>query len=264
VYIQFKPADHIADFYARTPLTFGEPAAEGGAPPLASARLEVEVDVRGGSDAGLRGLTVHADVYRWRLDGAGPASREPVLSLRGSPVPLWTAGDTAGAGAAAAAGAAARVTLAADVLPLSPELALWSAEEPNLYVLLLSLRDAGGVALEYEACQVSSISAHRSCTRPLSAAAQACAEQRTGSLNARCRSRLRAHIMRAHIILLLALPLPVFLRSWASATRSCAAPAASCCTTAGPSCCAASTATSTTSAAARRSPWRTCAATRPS
>lgn len=33
---------------------------------------------------------------------------------------------------------------------------LWSAEEPNLYVLVLSLLDKGGKLLEAESCQVRS------------------------------------------------------------------------------------------------------------
>lgn len=150
VFIQFKPTTHIADFYTKTPLEFN---ADGD---LSSARLEVEVDVRGPQAAALEQMTVEASLYRWTFDGANSScSEEAVLQVRANPVALWTAGDTSGVACAAQAAGAARATLSADVtsLPSGP-VQLWTAERPALYILLLALKDASGTVLEYEASQV--------------------------------------------------------------------------------------------------------------
>ena len=190
IYIQFKPTTHIADFYIKTPLEFETTTGsnddknnimDGPAPVLKSARIEVEVDIRGFSDVtAIQNMKVKAKLHSWDVSELGKASGEnceavvppatasvnvgPILlEMEGTPVPLWTAGDTSGCATPEEAGCAGRVTLSADAMELhskeggdsgdGPD--LWSAESPVVYILILELVDAiSGVTLEYEASQV--------------------------------------------------------------------------------------------------------------
>ena len=115
--------------------------------------LEVE------SSALLSSFSVEATLQRLAPDGSlqaeGDGASQPVLRLAAGLEPCWTAGDTSGKATAGQAGlgAVARLSANAMALPGRPP-ALWSAEEPNLYLLVLALKGRQGEVLEYEACQV--------------------------------------------------------------------------------------------------------------
>ena len=113
----------------------------------------MEVQLEGRSVADLEVMAVQAQLYR--LDESGQAQGAPVLDMASEPVPLWAARDAAGVARAADAPAGAVARLSTDVLSLpgGPP-ALWSAERPHLYLLLLALVGKDGAAVEYEACQV--------------------------------------------------------------------------------------------------------------
>lgn len=113
----------------------------------------MEVQLEGRSVGDLEAMAVQAQLYR--LDESGQATGAPVLDMTTEPVPLWAARDAAGIARAADAPAGAVARLSTDVLSLpgGPP-ALWSAERPHLYLLLLALVGKDGGAVEYEACQV--------------------------------------------------------------------------------------------------------------
>eukprot|EP00887_Chlorella_sp_A99_P002901 scaffold6.g2901.t1 len=146
VLLLLKPADHICDFQVRTPLEFDPETGL-----LAAARLEVEVSVESSSGEAAAALTVEATLQPLLPDGA-PAPGAPLLHLSARPEPCWIARDSSGKGAPPGVGAVARLAADAMALPGGPP-ALWSAERPSLYLLVLELRGADGQALEYEACQ---------------------------------------------------------------------------------------------------------------
>ncbi|PRW56286.1 Beta-galactosidase isoform A [Chlorella sorokiniana] len=144
VYLLLKPRQHIADFHTRTPLEWG---ADG---QLTSAKLEVEVQVEGDSAAALEGLTVRAQLYRCNATGevdSADAAAALVAEARCGLHPSWTAADTSGRRAGTDVYAGSRAQLSFDMLALpggAAALRLWSAEEPHLYLLLLSLVEGGG------------------------------------------------------------------------------------------------------------------------
>ena len=107
-----RPSLHIRDFYARTQLDSQ----------YRDARLVLDVRVRNAS-ASPEKVTLGAQLY----DDRGAAVGTPLV-----------------AGGSAPAGGELRLALSRDVAdPLK-----WSAEEPNLYTLVLTLGDRGGRVLE--------------------------------------------------------------------------------------------------------------------
>lgn len=119
VYLWSAPGLHVRDFSVRTDLNEH----------YDSAVLEIQADVRN-YGAGPRGLRLQAEL----LD----ADRKNVLSE-----PLVVSADVA-------AEQVTRLKLSGSV----SEPALWTAETPNLYTLLLSLFDTDGGLLEIESCRV--------------------------------------------------------------------------------------------------------------
>lgn len=114
VYLIARPPAHIRDFVIHTPLTDD----------YRHARLEVTLFVKNQSARSFQGLTLEAALY----DSAGnPAHgwvRSATFDLLGESEETFVLSD--------------------DV----PDAALWTAETPNLYTLILSLRDAQGNLLE--------------------------------------------------------------------------------------------------------------------
>jgi len=187
VYIQFKPRKaYIADFHVRTPLEFEDfldDAATTTTTRLASALLEVDVDIRGvSSTEEFENIQVVATLHEWNQSELwakeesekrddGPSGRAVVLKMEGKPVELWTAGDTSGASSFAETGYSGRVSLSADAMTIKytnekiKAPLLWSAEAPHLYILILELQyndtqqegtlePTTSSILEYEAAQV--------------------------------------------------------------------------------------------------------------
>lgn len=122
VFLFSTPRVHLRDFFVRTDLD-----AE-----YRDATLRIEASVRnyGKSDAAIH--TLEASLL---ADGGKPEDVQPL----------------AGAGVARmAAGSDAKLSL--NVLVKQPK--LWSCEKPNLYRLLLTLKNASGEVIEVETCRV--------------------------------------------------------------------------------------------------------------
>lgn len=178
VYIQFKPTAYISDMYVKTPLQFdylNETKGDTRVPVVLKAGLEIEVDIQAVCDRDFEHLQVCASLYPWNYGSASSRLPEPLLTIQGhAPVPLWTAGDTSGKSATTASIGGRAVLKVDDVIKhmggKSPD--LWSAEQPSLYVAVISLikdtrpslqervepdatpHDASSTVLEYEAVQV--------------------------------------------------------------------------------------------------------------
>ena len=120
VYLVSTPQVHLRDFAVRTQFDAS----------FRDAVLKVRAKVGNRTDQDLSGYVVEAGL----LDSRG----EPVLI-----------GPTR-----AEVTCRGRDEVAVELEQLVPEPAQWSAEHPNLYTLVLCLRDAAGNALEYESCKV--------------------------------------------------------------------------------------------------------------
>ncbi|NLC55462.1 MAG: DUF4981 domain-containing protein [Armatimonadetes bacterium] len=121
VYLVAAPTTHLRDLFVRTPLAAN----------YRDATLEVEATLRNYGQAAASGYTVTAKL----LDAAGQ------VALPETPV---------GEALSLAAGEEQTVTLKTAI----PEPRLWTAETPNLYSLLLSLRDGAGQLLEVQCVRV--------------------------------------------------------------------------------------------------------------
>lgn len=88
-------------------------------------------------------------------DRLAPAGTCPLLELRGRPEPCASSADPTGCDVDALP-CGARAVLSADLLEeLEPQvLRLWSAEDPNLYTVVLTLEGPDGLPLEHESCQL--------------------------------------------------------------------------------------------------------------
>jgi beta-galactosidase len=120
VYLFSTPTLHMRDFWART--TFDEA--------YRNAQLSVQVQVKGYGKRGARGLTVEAALF----------------NAQGKPAHGWS--PTAQFDVRA--GQETTLELAGEVR--AP--AKWSEEQPNLYTLVLTLKDKAGQVLEVERCRV--------------------------------------------------------------------------------------------------------------
>jgi beta-galactosidase/beta-glucuronidase len=184
---------HISDFSVRTPLAFLQP----GCPALASAHLELQVRV---AAAGADELAAAAVVYHL-LDYETRAPLLPPGTLAVAPG-HWYAADTAGVASRGAAGQGGVARLRLDVLAAlaaaagaetggggAPQLRLWSAEAPALYLLVLELTSGGGATAECETCQVG-LGEAASLRRAVGAAGAVGAMGAVGpATGARCRLR---------------------------------------------------------------------------
>ena len=120
-------------------------------------RIDADVQLVAPSPADLERVRVRAEV--WKLDPADPARAERALDAAEYAVvdtDFWPAVDGAGAADRAEAGYGGLVQVRAlDMTAAKQPLRLWSAEEPHVYVLVLSLVDAAtGAVLESESAQV--------------------------------------------------------------------------------------------------------------
>ncbi|MBB6673382.1 DUF4981 domain-containing protein [Cohnella nanjingensis] len=120
VYLYTAPKTHIYDFAVRTGLDDDFQDAE--------LQVKLRLDNYFAQDAG--SVTISAELY--------DADRKPALA---SPLRIEAAVGTAESREAAGAVRVSR--------PLK-----WSAEQPNLYTLVLTLRDAQGEALQFASCKV--------------------------------------------------------------------------------------------------------------
>ncbi len=120
VYLFSTPAVHLRDFWARTSFDAAYRDAE----------LKVTAHVRNYAGRAAKGLRVEAALFNAKGKPAHGWAQAGELSLKG--------------------GEEAALELAGPVK--AP--AQWSAEFPNLYTLVLTLKDASGAVLEVERCQV--------------------------------------------------------------------------------------------------------------
>ncbi|CAG9460844.1 unnamed protein product [Pedinophyceae sp. YPF-701] len=154
------PPNHIRDYKITTPLKFkpdptqpqgSVPEKEGVPQKLVGAELHVDVDISAVPGVDLSRYRVHATVHS--TEGA-PLVSAPQTQLDDT---IWSAGQATGQeGPDRAKGGRARVRL--DALAAfhdaGQELKLWSAEEPNLYTLVIRLIDANGTIVHVESCQL--------------------------------------------------------------------------------------------------------------
>eukprot|EP00884_Botryococcus_braunii_P014326 jgi/Botrbrau1/22895/Bobra.0065s0048.1 len=144
-----KPAVHIANYVVRTPL---ELSLEG---TPTSARVEVDVYLSARQREDLEGLVVEVELHR--VDPGDPSKTELVKGgLQGGVLDTdhWVATDPAGCSSLQEMGVGGLARVSLDVLEAAGQVHLWSAEEPNLYILVLTLLDKAGSPLESESCQV--------------------------------------------------------------------------------------------------------------
>jgi beta-galactosidase len=174
VWLLAKPAVHISDFFVRTPLELGPPTAPGStAPSVTKAWVDVDVHLVGPTREALAGVAVRAEVYRLpradletRLgegvkEGApalpgGAALVVPPATFKVEDTDHWVAVDSADKATQADAGFGGLVKVRAVDLMAGDggPPALWSAEEPNLYAVVLTLVGPDGTVLEAESAQV--------------------------------------------------------------------------------------------------------------
>lgn len=150
VYLQFKPTCYIADYSIKTPLTFDTETNK-----LVEASLNVEIDICGTTEAELENVCIIGSLYSMHDWDQQKENMRPLMTLKGIPRRLWTAGDTTCFPNSLSNDISARCNLRADVVGLLHEnlLGLWSAENPELYVFIIEL-NLNGESLEYEASQV--------------------------------------------------------------------------------------------------------------
>jgi len=120
-------------------------------------RIDADVQLVAPTQADLERVRVRAQVYK--LDPTDPSRAEPALDAveyAAASTDFWPAVDGAGHVDRADAGFGGLVQVRAlDMLAAKQPVALWSAEAPNVYVLVLSLVDGpGGAVLESESAQV--------------------------------------------------------------------------------------------------------------
>ena len=172
VWLLAKPATHIADFFVRTPLELAPGAGPGGVPGVAKAWVDADIHLVGPSRDALAGVTVRAEVFRLPradLETTLEAGAATAPDLSGTAIPAlpaatfkaddtdhWVAVDSADKATQAEAGFGGLVKVRALDLTAAggDPPALWSAEEPNLYALVLTLVGPDGTILEAEATQV--------------------------------------------------------------------------------------------------------------
>ncbi|KAA6422205.1 MAG: hydrolyzing O-glycosyl compounds [Trebouxia sp. A1-2] len=147
VFLLAKPLTFISDYHVRTPLTF----AAKGSSRLSSARLDLSIEVLSIDPQLLSGHSVAAKLYH---DTPDLTEAQPVLETtldltgQGPSTSDRMAGSKADWHRGAAQGSWSMMSLG------SSGPALWSAEEPNLYILVLSLIAPDGSHVESESCQV--------------------------------------------------------------------------------------------------------------
>jgi len=170
VWLLAKPATHIADFFVRTPLELAPGGGPGGAPTVTKAWVDADVHLVGPSPEALAGVTVKAEVFRLpradlesrlepgavtapALSGAAtPAA--PAATFKADNTDHWVAVDSTDKATQAEAGFGGLIKVRAIDLTAAGSPALWSAEEPNLYALVLTLVGPDGSVLECESTQV--------------------------------------------------------------------------------------------------------------
>ncbi|KAK9846491.1 hypothetical protein WJX81_005231 [Elliptochloris bilobata] len=149
VFLLAKPAIHISDFFVRTPLEFSEAGA------LQSAWLEVDVQLVAPASSDFAPVAVQAELHAvdpTDASRAAPALAPQRVGLKDSD--HWVAACASGKPNRAAVGIGGLAQVRVDLLAEGVQPALWSAEAPNLYVLVLSLLGTGGAHIESESCQV--------------------------------------------------------------------------------------------------------------
>ena len=171
VWLLAKPATHIADFFVRTPLELTPASGPGGAPTITKAWVDADVHLVGPSPEALAGVTVRAEVFRLpradlesTLEPGATAAPDlpgnavpavPAATFKADDTDHWVAVDSTDKATQAEAGFGGLIKVRAVDLTAGPTPpALWSAEEPNLYALVLTLVGPDGSVLEAEATQV--------------------------------------------------------------------------------------------------------------
>mmetsp|Transcript_1417 Transcript_1417/g.4107 ORF Transcript_1417/g.4107 Transcript_1417/m.4107 type:complete len:1200 (-) Transcript_1417:2086-5685(-) len=144
VFVIAVPPCHISDYFIRTPLVFREGSTE-----IESSQLEVDISVVLGDGQKSNELPLQVDccLHSWGGNAAIVAGPWKVPVNKG----YW---KMEGGGQAGAGGIATLVADLTNALPQGQPPKLWSAEDPALYVLSLSLVDGTGECLQAEACQV--------------------------------------------------------------------------------------------------------------
>ncbi|KAK9814513.1 hypothetical protein WJX72_007158 [[Myrmecia] bisecta] len=150
VFLLAKPVTYISDYFVRTPLEF---ASDGS---LKSARLEADIELVSKDPADLSGVVIEASLHR--ADPQDPSTLSLVMEpirVSVSAVDHWIASDTTGHANRASAWHGGLAKVACDLSNLEGGLPqLWSAEEPNLYYLVLHLLGPDDQTIECESTQV--------------------------------------------------------------------------------------------------------------
>ena len=143
----------------------------GGAPTITKAWVDADVHLVGPSPEALAGVTVRAEVFRLpradlesTLEPGATAAPDlpgnavpavPAATFKADDTDHWVAVDSTDKATQAEAGFGGLIKVRAVDLTAGPTPpALWSAEEPNLYALVLTLVGPDGSVLEAEATQV--------------------------------------------------------------------------------------------------------------
>ncbi|CAL8464023.1 g3558 [Coccomyxa elongata] len=149
VFLLSKPATHISDFLVRTPLTFDEHGD------LQSARLEAEVQLVTPKLSSFANVRVRATLYE--LDDTKPSGffeAVPAVEVEIADQDHWISLDNTIKRSHAEAGVGGLAIVNIDMSAAGGLPALWNAEEPNLYILVLSLVTQDGEHLDSESTQV--------------------------------------------------------------------------------------------------------------
>ncbi|KAK9808191.1 hypothetical protein WJX73_006921 [Symbiochloris irregularis] len=153
VFLLSKPVTYISDFFARTPLAFREQSLD-----LTEAKLDVDIHIVAKDKASLEKLQVRAELFRRNPEDLSleEAAAEPQTVQLSQP-DFWCATDSTAKGTRELAWFGGLAQVSWDMLQQGdsnqPPL-LWSAEEPHLYVLVLSVLSPSGEVIEAESTQI--------------------------------------------------------------------------------------------------------------
>ncbi|CAL5226900.1 g9773 [Coccomyxa viridis] len=149
VFLLCKPATHISDYWVKTPLTFSDNGK------LKEAKLDIDIQLVTSHVGGFDDVRVRASLFQ--LDEAHPhgcLEVLPAVEVEVKDKDHWISLDANTKRSHAEAGTGGLALIEIDMAASEHLPALWSAEEPNLYVLVLSVVTTDGEHLDSESVQV--------------------------------------------------------------------------------------------------------------